>query len=53
MEYRASDTGTEEPRYTGPEEPRYTDEVGRKDFMFGTSIMLLLIVAAIVAAIVA
>jgi hypothetical protein len=45
MEYRASDTGSEE--------PRYTDEVGRKDFIFATSVMLLLILAAIVTAIVA
>jgi hypothetical protein len=37
----------------GPEEPRYTDEVARKDFNFATSVMVLMIVAAIVTAIIA
>jgi hypothetical protein len=51
MEYRASDTGREEPRDTGPEEYD-AEEMGRKDFIFATSVMVVLILAAIVVAIV-
>ena len=52
MEYSASDTGPEVPPDTGPKE-HYSDEVGRKDLMMASSVMVMMIVAAIVAAIVA
>ena len=45
MEYHASDTGPEVPRDTGPVE-HYSDEMGRKDLMMASSVMVVLIVAA-------
>ncbi len=51
MEYHASDTGPEVPRDTGPVE-HYSDEMGRKDLMMASSVMVVLIVAAIVVALV-
>jgi hypothetical protein len=41
MEYRASETGSEEPRRTE------VADVGRKDFMFGATGVSLMIVVAI------
>jgi hypothetical protein len=50
MEHSASDAGPEVPRDTGPE--RYSDEMGRKDLMMASSVMVVLILAAIVVALV-
>ena len=51
MEYSASDAGPEVPRDTGPKE-RYSAEMGQKDLMMASSVMVVLIVAAIVVALV-
>ena len=51
MEHSASDTGPEVPRDTGPKE-QYSDEMGRKDLRMATSVMVVLILAAIVVALV-
>lgn len=61
MESHASDTGSEEVRHTGSEEVRYTgseevpytEDIGRRDFIFSTVGVGLMILAAIVAAIIA
>ena len=51
MESSASDTGPEVPRDTG-RELHDAEEMGRKDFIFATSVMGVMILAAIVVALV-